>query len=252
MMVRPGKILKRPVHGHGPEECGDVLGLAPTVASLIVAALGLPGDGGGVCRQNFEAAMAQQRTEIERLNNALSTLRQERDRVIMVSYGFTSSQSYVHVLAQFPTCMSTCRVIFILDVWQLCLCLVHAYVRIVPAHICTPCAQQVRQAWCMSAASCLLKRPVTVCVHAITPEWTVHHTITPPHAACMPSQADDVNSRLRTARSNLATANDKYQALLVGPSAKRLLELIGSPSPVPHGSEVWSFFAVQGEVAACD
>lgn len=51
-------------------------------------------------------------------------------------------------------------------------------------------------------------------------------------------QADDVNSRLRTARVNLAAANDKYQALLVGPSAKRLLELIGNPSPLPHGSEV--------------
>jgi hypothetical protein len=47
-----------------------------------------------------------------------------------------------------------------------------------------------------------------------------------------------VNSRLRVARNNLAAANDKYQALLLGPSAKRLLELIGNPTPVPHGSEV--------------
>lgn len=38
----------------------------------------------GVCRQNFDTAMAQQRAEIERLNNSISTLRQERDRVIMV------------------------------------------------------------------------------------------------------------------------------------------------------------------------
>lgn len=37
-----------------------------------------------VCRQNFDTAMAQQRAEIERLNNSISTLRQERDRVIMV------------------------------------------------------------------------------------------------------------------------------------------------------------------------
>lgn len=63
----------------------------------------------------------------------------------------------------------------------------------------------------------------------------------------MLSQADDVNSRLRTARSNRATANDKYQALLVGPSAKRLLELIGNPSPIPHGSEVRCSCAVQGQ-----
>lgn len=37
------------------------------------------------CSSNFDAAMAQQRAEIERLNGTISTLRQERDRVIMVS-----------------------------------------------------------------------------------------------------------------------------------------------------------------------
>lgn len=61
-------------------------------------------------------------------------------------------------------------------------------------------------------------------------------------------QADDVNSRLCTARSNLAAATDKYQALLLGPSAKRLLELIGNPSPVPHGGEV---FVLWGHVVGC-
>lgn len=78
--------------------------------------------------------------------------------------------------------------------------------------------------------------------------------MTPALAFLMLSQADDVNSRLRTARSNLATANDKYQALLVGPSAKRLLELIGNPSPIPHGSEVRCSCAVNinpGEADHC-
>lgn len=40
------------------------------------------------------------------------------------------------------------------------------------------------------------------------------------------------------ARTNLAAATDKYNALLIGPSAKRLLELIGNPTPIPHGAEV--------------
>lgn len=51
-------------------------------------------------------------------------------------------------------------------------------------------------------------------------------------------QADDVASRLRQSRSNLAAATDQYQALLLGTSGKKLLELCGNPSPPPHGSEV--------------
>lgn len=45
-------------------------------------------------------------------------------------------------------------------------------------------------------------------------------------------------SRLRTARNNLAVASDKYNSLLMGPSAKKLLDLIGNPTPIPHGAEV--------------
>lgn len=45
-------------------------------------------------------------------------------------------------------------------------------------------------------------------------------------------------SRLRTARNNLAASTERYQALLLGAPAKRLLELIGNPSPLPHGAEV--------------
>jgi len=36
------------------------------------------------CRHNFDAAMTQQRAEIEKLHSTMATLRQERDRVIMV------------------------------------------------------------------------------------------------------------------------------------------------------------------------
>lgn len=84
-------------------------------------------------RHNFDAAMTQQRAEIEKLHSTMATLRQERDRVIM---------------------------------------------------------------------------------------------------------ADDVASRLRTARNNLAASTERYQALLLGAPAKRLLELIGNPSPLPHGAEI--------------
>lgn len=51
-------------------------------------------------------------------------------------------------------------------------------------------------------------------------------------------QADDVASRLRQSSSNLAAAKEQYQALLMGASGKKLLELCGNPSPPPHGSEV--------------
>jgi hypothetical protein len=48
-------------------------------------------------RLNYDIAMAQQRAEIERLNGTLSSLRQERDRIIMVSLasGLLLSQWFV-------------------------------------------------------------------------------------------------------------------------------------------------------------
>lgn len=100
----------QPCHGHGPAACRDVSVLAPTIAFLNVAALGLLACLVLMCRQNFEAAMAQQRAEIERLNNTLSTLRQERDRVIMVGpCESTPPQPVACVLAHLPSCtQSSC------------------------------------------------------------------------------------------------------------------------------------------------
>jgi hypothetical protein len=57
-------------------------------------------------------------------------------------------------------------------------------------------------------------------------------------------QAGDAAARLRTARSSLAAAKAKQEALLQGPGAQQLLVLVGSPQPIPHGTQVGLLAAV--------